>query len=54
MTMAEEGGYLGAMTYQCLFKGAIERVMQSHKADEVAYHALNVTFNFFEYRTSFI
>ncbi|VDD95054.1 unnamed protein product [Enterobius vermicularis] len=39
--MAEEGGYLGAMTYQCLFKGAIERVMQSHKADEVAYHALN-------------
>uniref|UniRef100_A0A0N5B1F3 Histone H4 n=1 Tax=Syphacia muris TaxID=451379 RepID=A0A0N5B1F3_9BILA len=43
MIMAEEGGYLGAMTYQCLFKGAIEQVMQTHKTDDNAYHALSVS-----------
>uniref|UniRef100_A0A915B010 Programmed cell death protein 10 n=1 Tax=Parascaris univalens TaxID=6257 RepID=A0A915B010_PARUN len=35
-TMSEEGGYLGAMTFQCLFNGAIERVIESRRNDEKA------------------
>ncbi|VDM27367.1 unnamed protein product [Toxocara canis] len=40
MTMSEEGGYLGAMTFHCLFGGAIERVLQSRRDDPNALHEL--------------
>lgn len=54
MTMSEEGGYLGAMTFQCLFNGAIERVIESRRSDEKAAHELRVCFTFFDNLTFFV
>ncbi|VDO40122.1 unnamed protein product [Onchocerca flexuosa] len=36
MAMNEEGGYLGAMTYQCLYSGVLDRIVQNHRNDDSA------------------
>lgn len=42
--MNEEVGYLGAVTYQCLYSGALDRVRQSMRTDEKAPSAVHVCF----------
>ncbi|GMS85792.1 hypothetical protein PENTCL1PPCAC_7967 [Pristionchus entomophagus] len=39
--MNEEVGYLGAVTYQCLYSGALDRVRQSMRTDEKAPSAVH-------------
>ncbi|CAO4365245.1 unnamed protein product [Caenorhabditis nigoni] len=39
--MNEEGGYLGAMTYQCLYNPVMEKIKQKHRDDPRASLALN-------------
>ncbi|VDN04488.1 unnamed protein product [Thelazia callipaeda] len=41
MAMNEEGGYLGAMTYQCLYSGVLDRIVQNHRNDNAAVHFLH-------------
>lgn len=38
--MNEEGGYLGAMTYQCLYSGVLDRVVQKRRNDNSAVHVI--------------
>lgn len=40
MAMNEEGGYLGAMTYQCLYSGVLDRVVQNRRNDDSAVHVI--------------
>ncbi|KAH7708862.1 hypothetical protein AAVH_23869 [Aphelenchoides avenae] len=42
--MSEEGGYLGAMTYQCLYSSSFERLRKVHSANPTAVESLNVRF----------
>ncbi|MFH4982084.1 hypothetical protein AB6A40_008793 [Gnathostoma spinigerum] len=39
--MGEEGGYLGAMTFQCLFSGVIDKLIQARKDDPYASQVLS-------------
>ncbi|KAH7712680.1 hypothetical protein AAVH_19985 [Aphelenchoides avenae] len=39
--MSEEGGYLGAMTYQCLYSSSFERLRKVHSANPTAVESLN-------------
>ncbi|MCP9261773.1 Cerebral cavernous malformation protein 3 [Dirofilaria immitis] len=40
MAMNEEGGYLGAMTYQCLYIGVLDRIIQNRRNDDSAIHVI--------------
>lgn len=42
--MSEEGGYLGAMTYQCLYSASFERLRKVHSANPTAVESLDVRF----------
>lgn len=42
--MNEEGGYLGAMTYQCLYSGVLDRVVQKRRNDNSAVHEIQVKY----------
>ncbi|CAD6192558.1 unnamed protein product [Caenorhabditis auriculariae] len=39
--MNEEGGYLGAMTYQCLYNPVLERLRNANRDDPRAYSSIN-------------
>lgn len=39
----EGGGYLGAMTYQCLYNSSFERLKKVHAENQDAIEALNVS-----------
>ncbi|CAI5440710.1 unnamed protein product [Caenorhabditis angaria] len=43
--MNEEGGYLGAMTYQCLYSPVLEKLKSGHRDDPRAHAALNKLHN---------
>ncbi|CAG9530638.1 unnamed protein product [Cercopithifilaria johnstoni] len=38
--MNEEGGYLGAMTYQCLYSGVLDRIVQNRRNDDTAVYMI--------------
>jgi len=46
--MNEEGGYLGAMTYQCLYAGAFDRIKQARRDEPGALGAIHVRGNIFK------
>ncbi|RCN34208.1 hypothetical protein ANCCAN_19951 [Ancylostoma caninum] len=39
--MNEEGGYLGAMTYQCLYSGILDKLRSSKRDDDRALAAIH-------------
>lgn len=41
--MNEEGGYLGAMTYQCLYSGVFDRIVQNRRNDDSAVRVIQVS-----------
>ncbi|EPB66328.1 PX domain protein [Ancylostoma ceylanicum] len=41
--MNEEGGYLGAMTYQCLYSGILDKLRSSKRDDDRALAAIHVS-----------
>ena len=41
--MNEEGGYLGAMTYQCLYSGIFDKLRNNRRDDQAAQAAINVS-----------
>ena len=41
--MSEEGGYLGAMTYQAIYSSAFEKLRSAHSENQDALSALNVS-----------
>lgn len=42
--MNEEGGYLGAMTYQAIYSSAFDKLRRAHsESDEAGLNALNVS-----------
>lgn len=51
--MNEEGGYLGAMTYQCLYSGILDKLRSSKRDDDRALAAIHVSFTFYILRTAY-
>ena len=45
--MNEEGGYLGAMTYQCLYSGIFDKLRANRRDDQAAQAAIHVSSSVF-------